>query len=283
MIEINRQRVIDTFAEYTGHYNIDDPKIRLKIDHTYRVAGLSQQIARSLGLKEEEADLAWLIGMLHDVGRFEQLRRFGTFSDADSIDHAQFGAKLLFEDGLIDGYLPAGQDSLPVIENLKPAQSLINGELHRQSAREIIHTAIRNHSSYRIEQGLGEYERMYCQIIRDADKIDILKVNHDVPIEEIYNVTTRELKESQVSPAVMEAFLGKHAVLRKLKKTPVDNIVGHSALVFELVYPISYQIVQEQGYLDKILAFHSDNPVTDKQFEELRTCMQMYLAEKVNL
>lgn len=279
MLEINRQRVKDTFAEYASHYDVDDPKIKLKIDHTYRVAGLSQRIARALGLEDEEMDLAWLIGMLHDVGRFEQLRRFGTFSDADSIDHAQFGAKLLFEDGLIDGYLPAGENSFPAAQNVQTAYSQQNGALDNQSARKIIHTAIWNHSAYRIEQGLGEYAKMYCQIIRDADKIDILKVNHDVPIEEIYNVTTQELKQSQVTPAVMEAFFERHAILRRLKKTPVDNIVGHSALVFELVYPVSYQIVKEQGYLDKILGFHSDNPVTNKQFQEMRACMGMYLAE----
>lgn len=257
MTEINRQRVKDVFAEYTSRYNAQDPKIRLKIDHTYRVAGLSQRIARSLELSQEDTDLAWLIGMLHDIGRFEQLRRFGTFSDADSLDHAQFGAKLLFEDGLLEQYLPVREPSV----------------------QKVIYTAIWNHSAYRIEEGLDRRTQMFCQIIRDADKIDILKVNHDVPIEEIYNVTTEQLRQSQVSPAVMDAFFERHAVLRSLKKTPVDNIVGHSALVFELVYPESIRIVREQGYLDRILHFQSDNPVTEEQFARLRDCMEEYLAE----
>ena len=39
--------------------------------------------------------------MLHDIGRFEQIRRFGTFNDAQSVDHAEFGADLLFKEGLI--------------------------------------------------------------------------------------------------------------------------------------------------------------------------------------
>ena len=39
--------------------------------------------------------------MLHDIGRFEQIRRFGTFNDAQSVDHAEFGADLLFKECLI--------------------------------------------------------------------------------------------------------------------------------------------------------------------------------------
>ena len=120
---------------------------------------------------------------------------------------------------------------------------------------------------------------MFCHIIRDADKIDILKVNYEVPIEDIYSVTTEEVRNAQVTPEVMQAFFEKHAVLRSLKKTPVDHIVGHSALVFELVYPVSFEIVQEQGYLEKILAFESENEETKKQFSQLQECMKEYMKE----
>ena len=70
--------------------------MRLKIDHTYRVAALCEQIARSIPLTEEQTDHAWLAGLLHDVGRFEQLRRYGTFEDAKSIDHAACSRKSFF-------------------------------------------------------------------------------------------------------------------------------------------------------------------------------------------
>lgn len=258
MININRKKVMETFAEYTSHYNAKDPKIKLKIDHTYRVAEISEKIAVWLKLPKQDIELAWLIGMLHDIGRFEQLRRFGTFSDAQSIDHARFGVELLFQEGLLRAYLP---------------------EDNAQEAKEIFRTAIWNHSEYRIEEGLDERTEMFCHIIRDADKIDILKVNYEVPIEDIYSVTTEEVRNAQVTPEVMQAFFEKHAVLRSLKKTPVDHIVGHSALVFELVYPVSFEIVQEQGYLEKILAFESENEETKKQFSQLQECMKEYMKE----
>ena len=69
-MKINREHIKNTFQEYTDRYDSTDPKIKLKIDHTYRVADLCERIAKSLDLLQEDIDLAWLSGMLHDIGRF---------------------------------------------------------------------------------------------------------------------------------------------------------------------------------------------------------------------
>lgn len=70
---IDRERVKNTFAEYTSGYNATDPKIKLKIDHTYRVAELCELISRDLKLDEYETDVAWLTGMLHDAEDLNRL------------------------------------------------------------------------------------------------------------------------------------------------------------------------------------------------------------------
>ena len=173
---IDRERVKNTFAEYTSGYNATDPKIKLKIDHTYRVAELCELIARDLKLDEYETDVAWLTGMLHDVGRFEQIKRYNTFNDAQSVDHANFGADLLFKEGLIDTYVDG---------------------FHDDKYGTIVENAIRNHSAFRIDERLDDYTVMFCNILRDADKVDIFRVNVDTPAEDIYNVTTEELKNPQ--------------------------------------------------------------------------------------
>lgn len=75
----------------------------------------------------------------------------------------------------------------------------------------------------------------------------------------------------------MQAFFEEHAVLRSLKKTPVDNIVGHISLVYELVYPISRKLVYEQGYLNKLMDFQSELPETNVQFAKIREKMAAYM------
>ncbi|MDE7477724.1 MAG: HD domain-containing protein, partial [Lachnospiraceae bacterium] len=200
---IDRRKALAAFEKYTSNYDISDEKVRLKIEHTYRVCELCETIAKSAGFDENEIEIAWLTGLLHDVGRFEQLRRYGTFSDAQSIDHAEFGADILFKEGKIRDYI---EDT---------------------SEDELLEKAVRCHSAYRIPENYTSHERKFANLLRDADKIDILKVNIIVPLEEIYNVTTYDLKHCMVSEAVMKAFYEEHAVLRSLKKTPVDNVVGH--------------------------------------------------------
>lgn len=95
MFIIDRKKIMDEFADYTNGYDISDEKIRLKVEHTYRVVGLCDRIARSLGMEENDINLAWVIGMLHDIGRFDQVKHYGTFSDANSVDHAHYAVELL--------------------------------------------------------------------------------------------------------------------------------------------------------------------------------------------
>lgn len=249
-------KAIRAFADYTANYNDRDPKVRLKIDHTYRVAGLCRRIARSLDLPEEEVQLAWLCGLLHDVGRFEQLRRYGTFNDAQSIDHAACGAQVLFEEGHIRDYLEDDTED------------------------ELLHQAVALHSVYRLPP-LDDRTLRFCQILRDADKIDILRVNVEVPLEEIYNVSRQELYDSPISQGVAEAFYAHHAVLRSLKQHPADNIVGHMSLVYELVFPESSRIVREQGWLEKLMAFASRNPDTRRQLGEMRVHLNQWLDRRL--
>lgn len=256
---VDREHVKNTFATYTDKYDSSDEKIRLKIEHTYRVAELCDRIADDLGLVGEDKEIAWLLGMLHDVGRFEQVKRYGTFNDANSVDHAQFGADLLFKENLIKEYIP----------------SIVDGP-----KKELIELAIRQHNVYRLPENLTEKEQLFCKIIRDADKVDIFKVNIDVPMEEIYDVTTEEIKAGLVSEEVMQAFKEKHCVLKSIRKTAVDHLVGHISLAYELEFPVSLKIAVEQGYLIKMMDFKSNNKKTNEQFAFIKNYMLDYIAQE---
>ena len=141
------------FKEYAKKYNPEDEKIKIKIAHIQRVARNSKRIAQNLKLSQEDIELAELIGLLHDIGRFEQVRLYHTFVDKDSINHGEYGAKILFEDGLI--------------------RKFINDDRFDK----IIKLAIINHNRADIEEGLTEREILHAQIIRDADKREIIKEN----------------------------------------------------------------------------------------------------------
>ena len=69
-MKIDRIKAEKVFRDYVSAYNAQDDKVRLKIEHTFRVAVLCEKIAASLGMAEDERDLAWFTGLLHDVGRY---------------------------------------------------------------------------------------------------------------------------------------------------------------------------------------------------------------------
>ena len=253
---IHKASAKQTFLDYVSRYDMDDPKIRLKVEHTLSVCDLCVRIADSLSLTPEDTDLAWMMGLLHDIGRFEQVRQYNTFRDSESVNHAQFGADLLFKNELIREYLK--EDSFD----------------------SLIEKAIRNHNVYRLPDDLSEREKTFCQILRDADKIDILRVNRQTPMTQIYNLPEEAFLYSEISGPVFEDLLHHRDVNRKNSRTGIDFLMGHIAFVFGLVYPVSSEIVKEQGYLDQMLSFESRNENTRMKMEIIREEVRAYMYSK---
>lgn len=280
-IVIERRRVLDVFEAYVKKYNIEDEKIRLKAEHTYRVSALCEQIAKSIELSDEDVELAWFLGMLHDIGRFEQVKRYGTFMDAQSVNHAEFGAALLFDEGLIKEFADCSVDGNEQIypESSEGNASCLNDEKYYMN---LIRDVIAWHSAYRLPETMDERTRMFCDILRDADKVDILRVNVEFSFEDIYNVPLDVLRNCEVADAVMQAVDEQHAVFREWRKTPVDYLVGHICLVYEMVYRETVREVVKQGYLNKLLNFESENEKARGQFQEIRNKMERYLCDKIS-
>ncbi len=252
---MNREKIKQAFESYTSKFDMCNPNVWMKYYHTGMVAQNCDAIAQSLGLSEEEQDIAWTIGMLHDVGRFEQLKRYNTFNDAISIDHANFGADLLFVEGLISEFLDE------------------NGY------NTFIEKAIRYHSLLNVPEGLTEKEQMFCDIIRDADKVDIFRACYETGMSVVYQVTEDELNSSTITPEVFEVFLQKRAIPKSIRKTVADNLVGHAALNFELVYKKSRELTKEQGFLWKLIGVPFVHPDTKEKMRVIRETLEALHAE----
>lgn len=307
-MKIDRQHVQDVFGKYTDAYDSKDPKIALKIEHTYHVAEVADQVAHSLGLSQEDCDLAWILGMLHDVGRFEQVRRYGTFVDSQSIAHALMSCQVLFPEdygveesvframpnghfGSLSDYLIAGDgtndDETEVGMEGCADDNKVDTALDEKSDgkhivesdewRHIIKLAISVHSALRIPDDISEREAMFCNILRDADKVDIFRVNVETPLTDIINTTEEEIRTSCVTADVMPAILEHHVVPRDRKFTAADHIVSHCCLAFELVYKKSREIAVEQGYLKTLTEYVSENPETNQVMDKLREQLSLVL------
>ena len=259
MIDINRIKSLakEAFQSYASLYDITNQKIRLKIDHTYRVADIAFQIGSSV---EADVDFCWFLGLLHDIGRFEQLKRYDTFKDTDSVDHAELGADILFHDGLIDQF--------PTEFFSVSKENASKGNNNKSDRRVITEKAIRLHNKLTLPDGLDEETRLYCRILRSADKCDIMRVLTEPPFDE----RNARIMES-TAPArddVMQ-YVRKHCCAPKqFEWTEFESLICQCCMAFELDFPVAWEIVNEQGYLRQLVNLDIKNTVMKEQLALLR-------------
>lgn len=222
---INIENARKAFNDYIKQYNREDGRIALKIAHILRVSAISKKIAESLNLAKEDIELAELIGLLHDIGRFEQVRRYNTFIDKKSINHGEYGVKILFEDGLIEKF---GVDKIYY---------------------KIIRLAILNHNKSKIENGLQDRELLHCKIIRDSDKIDIFHVLTTDSLINIYGCDS--MQDEEFSSEIIREFKEEHYIDYQKRETYGDIWISHMAYVFDFNYTSSYEVLFENDYINK--------------------------------
>ena len=148
---------IENFKEYyDSFFALTDEQrtnFEIKYDHSLRVADLCIKIAASLQLDENEQNLAYLAGIFHDIGRFQQLVDYNTFNDSLSVDHATLSVEVLKDKGFLEG-------------------------LNEEDKNKLL-LAIQYHNKFEIPKDLDQSQLLYARILRDADKLDILKVISD--------------------------------------------------------------------------------------------------------
>lgn len=211
------------FENYVNQFDTTDRRVRLKLAHTLRVATLARQLATSLELAADDLLLAEEIGLLHDIGRFEQIRQFATDKDAfnkDMVwDHADNGVRLLFDLNLIEEFSNIAADHWPIIK-----------------------TAVKNHNKLAIEPNLGERELLHCQIIRDADKLDIFQALLDEAHE-------RDFQPDLISAESRQRFFNRQTITQ----TDLElNSLRTLAFVFDVNFKFSFRHLRDQQLLTKL-------------------------------
>lgn len=259
MIDFNKAQ--EAFSEYLNNYDKNDSKIRLKIKHTYEVVNQSEYISKGLNLDEENIEIAKIIALLHDIGRFEQIKVTSDFIDTDKLDHADFGAKILFEDNLIHKFIETNK-----YDNL-------------------IKTAIINHNKLKIEDNLDKDVELHCKIIRDADKLDNFRVKEEEDFKDIfpnvYNPDT--LYYSTISEKVYSDFMNGKCINVNDRKTQLDYWFCVIAFIFDLNFDISKKYILDKNYINILIdRIQYKDEETKKQMEDIRKFANDYLKESMS-
>jgi len=220
------------FESFTGLTEQQEKNFSIKFDHSLRVASNCNTIAQKMEWTEEERGLACMAGIFHDVGRFKQLLEYNTFNDAKSVDHAELALQEIEQQGFLADL--DEEQQVPVLE------------------------AIRYHNKRELPRGLSENVLRYAQLLRDADKLDILKVISDYYSNSRatpnHTLTWELPVGASVSPVVAKQVLGGNLVSKENVANQMDIKIMQLSWVFDVNYKYSFQLLMEKRFLEKIYA-----------------------------
>lgn len=208
--------------------------LRWKYQHSYNVANLCLEIAKSEKLSLNDQKLLYICGLFHDIGRFPQLVECKSYDDHQGLDHGDLGFNILINENIL------GNSKIPARE------------------KTIIDYATLYHNKYRVPdlitgKPIDAELKYYISIVRDADKLDIIKgiVDGNIPIES---------NTSRISPEVFSDIQNHQLV----HFSHVRNINDQKALYFSYVFDIksirAKEILNEQSLLYKLAAKTTTTP-----------------------
>lgn len=249
---INLEKAKEEFINYTNKFDTQDFNIQRKIDHSLRVMELSRKLAENMNLEQEEIELATIIGLLHDIGRFEQYKDYKTYNDIKSIDHGKIGVEILQKNDYIKKYVRYDKYDL------------------------IIEKAIRNHNKYELEEGLSKQEKLFCDIIKDCDKLDILYQGTEV----YWKDKERKIEQEEISKEVEEQFYKKKLIENRFKNTQIDHIIGMISFIYDINFKESFEIIKREDYINKMINRFDFKENIKERIEKIRRQANEYIEAK---
>ena len=218
---------------YMKSFYTDDEEVQngilLKEKHTGYVTANCIELAKYLNLSPHDTELAEIIGLFHDVGRFYQYQKYKTFNDTQSEDHAEL--------------------ALQVISGLDFFNELSKDDY------EVVQFAIQNHNKKLIAPTDDERKLLFTKLIRDADKLDIYRVLEPYFAQENADKMPNFItgRSPEISPDFIENFVqGEQADYRKIR-TNGDRKIVRLMWVYNVNFKWTMKKILERGYIDKIV------------------------------
>ena len=252
-------RMHEWMTAYMKSFYSDDMEVQqgilLKEKHTGYVTSNCVELAKFLKLSKHDTELAEIIGLFHDVGRFRQYSLYKTFNDADSEDHADLALKVI--------------DELEFFKELAA------------SDYELVQFVIQNHNKMTIAPTDDERKLFFAKIIRDADKLDIYRVLEPFLAQENADKLPNFIKgraRPDISPDFVENFVsGKQADYRKIR-TNGDRKIVRLMWIYDINFSWTIQKIVERGYIEKIVA---NLPMDERIAEGVRR-LRRRVEEKIS-
>ena len=253
---------VDTFREADGKLPV---MMQLKRDHTGFVVKNAMLIADGEGFSDEEREVALAAALLHDTGRYEQLKRYDTFKDSDSVDHAVFSHDIVKEKGWLDQVLRKAKEEG---QGEQWKDSILKAVLYhnrRDLPKEINNPLFASNLRLRLTS-------IAAHTVRDADKLDIFRVLEDRILHTDWRGDLRAFWNLSVSappnPAVVDCIeKGRPVDYQNIKSLSDFVLIQVGWMISGLHFATARRLCRERNHLAfrrDFLHQLTDSPAIDR-------------------
>jgi hypothetical protein len=240
------------FDSYTNRFLGEDAYInshvRMKQEHTGRTCKEILVLAEQLALDDQQKQIAEVVALFHDVGRFPQFAQYRTFNDNRSIDHSRLSVEVLRQEGVLD--------------------------VLRREERQWVEAAIEHHGHRSLPPNLSGQALLFAKLIRDADKLDIYRIV--IRLARQYRADPASFSdefdlpdEPRYTADVFQAVLAGQLIDHAMMKTVNDKMLCKLSWVYDMNFAASLMRLREQGFLDQILSFLPVTPEVERLGEKI--------------
>lgn len=217
----------------------DAGPLLIKLEHTRNVLANAQKIAGAERFDASIAAASALAALYHDLSRFEQYLVYKTFKDKDSRNHGAWSVKLLKKEARLPD--------------------------ERRSHRLMVQTAICVHNRLAVPASITGATRLVCNVVRDADKLDILRVmDEHLASPKPYNPTVvlglPDDPDLSAQAVISAALGGKSASYADLLSVN-DFRVLLGSWFFGMNFQSSRELFVKHGHAANILRGLPDNAI----------------------
>jgi len=249
------------FDSYTSRFLGDDAcvnvHVQMKQEHTRRTCTEILDLGEQLALDDRQKQIAEMVALFHDVGRFPQFAQYRTFDDNRSIDHSHLGVEVLRREGVL--------------------------EVLRREERQWVETAIEHHGRKALPPHLNGHALLFAKLIRDADKLDIYRIA--IRLSRQYRADPAgfpwELElpdEPRYSANVFEAVMTGKLIDHTMMRTLNDKMLCKLSWVYDMNFAAALARLREQRSLEQILGFLPATP----EIERLRERVLTYVDARIH-
>lgn len=250
---MNLEKNIAYFTEYANNFDMNVEEIKYKYNHTLRVVDFAREIIANETNDNLKINLAITGALLHDIARFKEWSTYHSWKD---IDHGDLGYEILTKDNFISKFVS-------------------------DDNKDVVLKAVKYHNKKLVPDNLSKLEELVLNVVRDADKIDILNTQYNNDNVDSLKVSIDDTYD--VKDEILQRFLKEEQIDYNLVSNHAEYIIYYLSYLFDFNFRTSFKIVYNFDMINEKLKLLKSIINEEDKYKIIKIKILDYLESNIKL